>query len=120
MPQMPLYFTIVFISLGVFSISSLVEETKFSSFCHFVVLEVKKYAAVRLGAVEALETLQSALQGDVFVNIFNSHVESSIMFPRLFIPLLPNLTCVFSLFILRCNHAINLSMLIDTCYHVAK
>ena len=35
----------------------------FFLFCFFIFTEVKKYAAVRLGAVEVLEVVHSALQG---------------------------------------------------------
>ena len=48
----------------------------FFVFVFFILTEVKKYAAVRLGAVEVLEAVHSALQGLIHNNHYSTSPDS--------------------------------------------
>lgn len=49
-------------------------------FCCFIFFtEVKKYAAVRLGSVEVLETMHSALQGHIRLSLLTEELKELIL-----------------------------------------
>lgn len=65
-----------FCEIILFAANEILSSVSMFFFFFFIFTEVKKYAAVRLGAVEVLEAVHSALQGLIHNNHYSTSPDS--------------------------------------------